>query len=84
MSYANNKDADQPAHPRSLINVLVVRLLDSVTPILAKSKISRLWLASEAEHAGLSLTWSQIPEDRFSRGVAHMHVKAIWYSFYVV
>ena len=27
--YANNKDTDQPAHPCSLINVFVVRLLDS-------------------------------------------------------
>ena len=40
--YANNKGADQPAHPRSLISAFVVRCLDSVVPILAKSKISRL------------------------------------------
>ena len=32
--YANNKGADQPAHP-------VVRCLDSIIPIVAKSKISR-------------------------------------------
>ena len=41
-SYANNKGADQPAHPRSLINAFVVRCLDSMIHILAKSKISRL------------------------------------------
>ena len=29
MPCANNKDADQPAHPRSLISVFVVRFLDS-------------------------------------------------------
>ena len=40
--YANNKDADQPAHPRSLISTFVVRCLDSTIPILAKSEISRL------------------------------------------
>ena len=28
MSYANNKGADQPAHPRSLIGAFVVRCLD--------------------------------------------------------
>ena len=28
MSYANNKGADQPAHPRSLISACVVRCLD--------------------------------------------------------
>ena len=30
MSYANNKGADQPAHPCSLISAFVVRCLDSV------------------------------------------------------
>ena len=40
--YANNKDADQPAHPRSLINAFVVRCFDSIIHIVAKSKISSL------------------------------------------
>ena len=30
MPYVNNKDADQPAHPRSLISTFVVRCLDSM------------------------------------------------------
>ena len=38
----NNKGADQPALPCSLISTFVVRYLDSIIPILAKSKISRL------------------------------------------
>ena len=42
MTYANNKGADQPAHPRSLISAFVVRCLDSIIPTLAKSRISRL------------------------------------------
>ena len=42
MPYANNKCADQPAHPRNLISTFVVRCLDSIIPLLAKSKISRL------------------------------------------
>ena len=29
LSYVNNKVADQPAHPRSLISAFVVRGLDS-------------------------------------------------------
>ena len=41
MAYANNKDADQPAHPRSLISTFVVRCLDSMICILAISKVSR-------------------------------------------
>ena len=38
MPYANNKDADQPTHPRNLICAFI----DSRTLILTKSKISRL------------------------------------------
>ena len=30
VSYANNKGADQPAHPRSLISAFVVHCLDSI------------------------------------------------------
>ena len=32
LSYANNKDTDQPAHPRSLISVFAIRGLDSMMP----------------------------------------------------
>ena len=41
LPYANNKGADQPAHPRSLISVFVVRCLDSIIPLLAIAEISR-------------------------------------------
>ena len=50
MSYANNKGADQPAHPRSLISAVVVRCLDSIIPLVSISEISSLMLASVAEH----------------------------------
>ena len=70
--YANNKGADQAAHPRSLISTFVVRCLDRVICILAISKVSRFWLASVAEQAGLNVTWSKIPEDTFSNDVAQM------------
>ena len=40
MPYANNKGADQPAHPRSLISALDVRCLDSIIPPASISKIS--------------------------------------------
>ena len=33
MSYANNKGAYQPAHPRSLISAFVVPCLDSITSL---------------------------------------------------
>ena len=72
MPYANNKGADQPAHPRSLISTFVVRCLDSMICILAISKVSRFKLTSVAELSGLKVTWAKIPEDTFSRDVAHI------------
>ena len=42
MSYANNKGADQPAHPRSLISTFVVRCLDSIISLDSTSEFSRL------------------------------------------
>ena len=59
MQYANNKGADQPAHPSSLISTYVVCCLDGIIPLFSTSKISSLYLASVAGQAGLSLPWSQ-------------------------
>ena len=42
LSYVTNKDTDQPAHLRSLLSAFVVGCLDSIIPILAMSKLSRL------------------------------------------
>ena len=57
---------------RSLINTFVARFLDSIIPTLANSNISRLLLVSVAEQAGLSVTWSENPEDRGSRDEAQI------------
>ena len=67
MSYTNNKGADQPAHPRSLIRAFVVRCLDSVISLDSIAKISRLLLDSVAVQAGLCLAWSETPKDMFYR-----------------
>ena len=72
MQYVNNKGADQPAHPRSLISAFVVRCLDSIIPLLAIAEISRLKLSSVAEQAGSSLTWSKTKNIGFSRDVAQI------------
>ena len=71
MPYANNKCADQPAHPRSLINTFIIRCLDNIVPVVAMYEIARLQRASVAEQAGLSLTWSYTADDRFSRDVVN-------------
>ena len=72
MSYANNKGADQPAHPRSLISAFVVRCLGSIISLYSIAEISRLKLASVPAQAGLCLAWSETPEDTFCRVVAQM------------
>ena len=63
--YANNKCADQPAHPRSLISAFVVRYPYSIIPLVSISEIASLYLAAVAEQAGLSLPWSQTPKTGF-------------------
>ena len=51
---------------------LCFRCLDIMIALLSIADVSSLYLVSAAEQAGLSLTWSQIPEDRFSRDEAHL------------
>ena len=72
MSYANNKGADQPAHPRGLISAFVVRCLESIISLDSIAEISRVELASVAAQAGLCPAWSETPEDTFCRAVAHV------------
>ena len=38
--FANNKGADQPAHPGSLINTYVIRLLEGIISRLAKRRFT--------------------------------------------
>ena len=73
MSYVNNKGADQPLHPRSLINAFIVRCLDTIISLDSIAEISRLKLASVAAQAGLCPAWSETPEDTFWRVVAHIY-----------
>ena len=84
MPYANNKSADQPAHSRSLISTFVVLCLESIIPVLAISKNSRL--ASFWSRAGrFESDLVTNPEDRFSGDEAqmqwHRHICTIVLSF---
>ena len=63
LAYANNKGANQPS--RSRISAFVVRCLDNIISLVSISKIPSLYLASVAEQAGLSLSWSQTPKTDF-------------------
>ena len=71
-SFANNKGADQPAHPCSLISAFVVRCLDSIISLNSIAEISRFYLASVAAQVGLCLAQSETPEDTFSRDEAQI------------
>ena len=48
------------------------RFLDSIISLDSIAEISRLELASVAAQAGLCLAWSETPEDKFLRVVAHL------------
>ena len=50
---------------------LCFRCLDGVMSLVSVIKISSLMLASVAEQASLSLTWSETPEDMFSHYEVH-------------
>ena len=56
----------------SVISAFIVRCLDSVMSLVSVTKISSLMLVSVAEQAGLSLTWSETPEDTFCHDEAHI------------
>ena len=76
---ANNKGADQPAHPRSQISAFVIRLLKRIISRLATSEISLFYLGSVAEETGLSLALSETPKTGFlaSRPICVRAVKAM-------
>ena len=76
MPYANNKGADQPAHPRSLISAFVVRCLDSIIPLVSIRNFKPL--PSFCDCAGrFESTLVANPEDRFSRDVAEIYLPSI-------
>ena len=65
LAYANNKGADQSAHPCSLISTIVVRCLDSLISLVSISEISSLYLYSVSAQAGLCPTWSKTSKTGF-------------------
>ena len=70
MPYANNKGADQSAHPRSLISAFIVRCLDSIISSFYTQSFKPL--ASFCDCAGRFVSYMVAnPEYRFSRDKAH-------------
>ena len=52
MSYANNKGADQPAHPRSLISAFVVRCLDIIIVFFMRQQLQEFGQNLIDTHSG--------------------------------
>ena len=65
MPYANNKDADQPAHLVGLISIFLARFKSNIISIDAILTILRLKLASETEWNGLSYKVAQLRRQVF-------------------
>ena len=62
---ANNTDADQPVHPRSLISTCVICFFESFIYKLATGEISIFKLVSVAEENGLKLAFAETPKTGF-------------------
>ena len=60
MPYADNKDANQPAHPRSLSSVFVICCLDSIMPLVSIQNFKTL-----ASFCGCAGCLSQTPKTGF-------------------
>ena len=75
--FANNKDADQPAHPRRLLSAFIVRSLERIISKLATSENSIFLLIFVAEQVGLGMTWSETQKTCF------LASRPIWYLQYL-
>ena len=83
--FANNKGADQPAYPRSLISAFIIRLLESIISHLAISEFSNFYLVSVVEESGLSLGLSETPKTTNQGFLASrpIHLFNVRYSNYM-
>ena len=72
---ANNKGADQPAHPRSLISAFAIHLLNIIILKLAPSRISLFYQVSVAEKAGFGMILSETLKTSFVASMlSYIHV----------
>ena len=65
--FANNKGADQPAHPRRLISAFVILVLESIISKPCSSEILIFYLVSVAEETGLNPALAETRRQVLSR-----------------
>ena len=74
---ANNKGADQLAHPRSLVSASAIHKLNLIVFKLAPSEISLFYLVSVAEKAGFGVILSETLKTGFvALMLIYIHVNA--------
>ena len=72
LTYASNEDSDQPAHPRCLIRVFIVRMKKLCILSYLKCAQCRFWSDCANVQADLNLRWSHLSEGTFSHVDTHM------------
>ena len=84
-SHMRTTKVQMPGHPCSLISTFVVHYLDSIITLVSISEVSSLYLASVAEQASLSLTWSETPKTGFlvtwliSKDIVSLQLIQVWH-----
>ena len=72
LTCAPKKDSDQPAHPRSLIKVFVVRMKKLCIPGYPKCVQGRFWSGCANVQADQNLRWAHMSEGTFWSVTAQM------------
>ena len=70
--WASNEESDQPAHPRSLIRVFVVRMIKLCTLGYPKCAQGRFWWDCADAQADLSFRRAHMFESTFSEAASHI------------
>ena len=72
---AHNENSNQPAHPRSLIRVFVVRMKKLYILGYLSCAKWRVWSDCAKTQAGLNVRWEYMSEDTFSDVAAHVRTQ---------
>ena len=72
LTIASNEDLDQPAHPRSLIRVSVVRIKKRCILVNPKNTQRRFWSDCANAQTDLNLRWALMSRGMFSDVGAHL------------
>ena len=72
LSSASSEDSDQPAHPRGLIRVFIVRKKKPCILGYPKDAHERFWWDSANAQTDQNLRWAHMSDGMFSEDAAHI------------